>query len=244
MVVSQSSFVGAERMGLKSLVSICQSIAKTALSLLLVLLGYGVLGAVVGYTFSILITGIISLMMLYLFVFRNFRVNVKKTGIIKNLRLMLNYGIPLSVTVIVSGLLAQFFGFMMAFFCSDLLIGNYQIALNFVVLLSFVTTPISTVLFPAFAKLNPQNEQDLLKTVFAFSTKYASLLLVPATLAIIVLSQPLIYTIFGTKYIYAPLFLTLYVIGNLFVALGRLSTNSVLISQGETRMLMKQSLLL
>jgi O-antigen/teichoic acid export membrane protein len=230
-------------MGLKSFILICQSIAKASISVLLVVLGYGALGAVIGYTFSILATGIIGLVMLYLVIFRSFRTKKNRSGITKSLKTMLSYGVPLSISTIIAGLLTQFCGFMMAFFCSDLLIGNYQIAVNFSVILTFVMTPISTVLFPAFAKLNPQNEHQLMKTVFASSVKYTSLLLVPATMAMVILSQPMINTFFGGNWFYAPFFLTLYVVGNLVVALGAMSMNSLLTGLGETKMLMKQNVL-
>jgi O-antigen/teichoic acid export membrane protein len=243
LTVSQSIFTGVERMGLKSFIMICQSIAKTAISILLVFLGFGALGAAIGYTLSFLAAGIIGCVMLYQIVFRSTRFNTNKFGIIKNVKTMLRYGVPLSISIIINGFLMQFYGFMMAFFCSDLLIGNYQAAVNFAILLTFVITPISTVLFPAFAKLNPQNEQQLLKTVFASSVKYTALLLVPATMAMMILSQPMIYTLFGVKWVYAPFFLILYVADYLFAALGSLSVNSLLTGLGETKMLMKLSVL-
>jgi len=132
---------------------------------------------------------------------------------------------------------------MMAFFCSDLLIGNYQVTVNFAVILTFFTTPVSTVLFPAFAKLNPQNEQQLLKTVFASSVKYTALLVVPATMAMMILSQPMIKTLFGANWVYAPFFFTLYIVRNLFTAVGSLSSYGLLTGLGETKILMKLSVL-
>jgi O-antigen/teichoic acid export membrane protein len=122
------------------------------------------------------------------------------------------------------------------------MIGNFQTAANFTVLLTFLTVPIGTVLFPAFAKLDPQNEHELVKTVFASSVKYASILLVPATMAMMVLSGPMIGTLYGEKYVYGPFFLTIAVIGNLFVVVGSLSQSGLLFGLGETRMLMKQSI--
>jgi putative peptidoglycan lipid II flippase len=122
-------------------------------------------------------------------------------------------------------------------------------AVNFSVLLTFFTIPISTVLFPAFAKLNPVEEPELLKTVYASSVKYTSLLLVPATMIMMVLSTPMINTLFGylstgePKYAFAPLFLTLAVIANLFAVIGNLSIGSFLTGIGETKLLMKQGLL-
>jgi O-antigen/teichoic acid export membrane protein len=123
------------------------------------------------------------------------------------------------------------------------LIGNYQIAVTFAVIITFFTTPVASVLFPAFAKVDLQKEQQILETVLESSIKYASLILVPATMAIMIVSGSAVSTLFGDKWVYAPFFLTLYVVNNLFVGLGRLSIDSFLVGVGETKMLMKQSLL-
>ena len=244
LTASKSSFIGSEKMQFNSLIMICQSIIKSVAAPLLVFVGYGALGAVLGYTFSFLIAGFTGLIMLYFILLRNRRrTKTNRNKTFKTLKTMLHYGVPLSISSILAGFRTQFYSFMMAFFCSDILIGNYQAGTNFAVLLTFFTFPISTVLFPAFAKLDPQNEHQLLKNVFAASVKYTALFLVPATMAVMVLSKPMIGTLFGEKYVYAPLFLTLYVINNLFVVFGGTIMGSFLTGLGETKMLMKLGIL-
>lgn len=244
LTVAQSAFVGFERMELNSITMICQSIAKSIAGPALVILGYGVLGAIMGYTMSFLTAGAIGLTALYLIVFKPMkRLKVGKGDFSKTLKLLLKYGVPLSTASLISGVLSQVYGFMMVIYASDTMIGNYQAAVNFSVLLSFFTIPIGTVLFPAFAKLDPQKEHELLKVVFASSVKYTAILLVPATMAIMVLSGPMVSTLFGERYAFAPFFLTLYIAGSLFVVLGSNSVGSFLTGLGETRLLMKQSIL-
>jgi len=244
LTAAQSSFIGFERMEFNSLTLICQAVIKSVLSPLLVLLGYGALGAVLGYTFSFLVAGIAGLTILYFLLFRRLkRTKIDRFEISKTLRNMLHYGVPLSIASILGGLLLQFYSFMMALNCSDVMIGNFQVTINFAVLLSFFTTPISIVLFPAFAKLDSQNEPQLLKTVFTSSVKYTAMLLIPATAAVMILSKPMISTLFGELYIYAPFFLALYVISNLFSGFGNLSMGSLLTGLGETKTLMKLNLL-
>jgi O-antigen/teichoic acid export membrane protein len=131
----------------------------------------------------------------------------------------------------------------MAVYISNAIIGNYKIATNFAVLLTFFTTPILTVLFPAFSKLDPRSEKNLLKTVFTSSVKYTVLLVVPATLAMIVLSKPLIATLYGNKWPSAPLFLSLSVVYNLLSLFGWRSMGSLLPAVGETKLVMKLNLL-
>lgn len=161
---------------------------------------------------------------------------------------MLRYGVPLNISGILLGPLSQLYTLMMGIYIPNTatgngLIGNYGVAVNFSVLLTFFTIPIATVLFPAFAKLDSQNEHELLKTVFASSVKYTAILLIPATMAVMALSTPMVNTLFGEAYAYAPLFLALNVSGYLFVAVGNLTLGSFLTGLGETKVLMKQAVL-
>jgi|SRR5271157_3807578 len=244
LAASQSCFVGFERMGLNSFTLICQALVKVIVGPVLVFLGYSVLGAVLGYTLGVAAAGIIGLATFYFILFRPLR--QKRTGnsnILKTLRTMLNYGIPIGIGTILTGILTQIYAFIIIPLTSNTIYGNYVVAINFSVLLTFFTTPIATVLFPAFAKLNPHNEDELLRNVFASSVKYTSILLVPATMILVALSGPIVGTLYGTKYVYAPLFLTLYVINNLFVIFGSLSAGGFLTGLGETRIVMIQSII-
>ena len=243
-VASQSTFIGFERMEFHSLTLIFQSCLKVFLSPLLVLFGYGIPGAVLGHVMSVLVTSTLAITIFIFLFYRKtrgpgkFGLNLSGT-----LRTMLRYGLPLSVSTILHGLLAQFYNFLMVIYCSDSIIGDYSIALNFSMLVTFFTTPISTVLFPSFSKLDAEKETEILKTVFQSSVKYATLFTIPATTAIMVLSEPLVSTLFGQKYSHAPLFLTLYAVNFLYTGLGSLSLASFLNGQGKTKFTMKLTLL-
>lgn len=241
---AQSVFIGFERMGLSSLVMICQAVSQGVLSTLLVVLGFGAVGAIVGYTFSILAAAVVALLVLYFAIFRKLSSDsAGKSTIIKTLKPLLAYGIPLAIAGILSGILPQFYNFLMASFVDVATIGNFRTATNFAVLLTFFTFPISTVLFPAFSKLDHQNEPQLLKTVFTSSVKYAALFLVPATMAMMVLAKPIIGTLYGNKWLEAPPFLALYVVIYLLSIFGNLSLSSLLTGLGDTKMMMKMSTL-
>jgi O-antigen/teichoic acid export membrane protein len=213
------------------------------ISPILVLIGYSSLGAVIGYTASLSIAALISITLLYLNITRGLESGNPGKRLLETLREMLHYGVPFSISSIIGGLLAQFYAFLMAIYCTDAMIGNYHVATQFATVLTFFTTPILTVLFPAFSKIDPRGENGLLQTVFQSAAKYTSMLLVPATMAVMVLSKQMISTLFGEKWIHAPLFLTLHVISNLFIIFGGLILGSLLAGVGETKTLMKLSLI-
>jgi len=240
LAASESTFTGFERMEFNSLTMICQSCLKGFLAPFLVFLGYSFLGAVLGQTVAVVIAGIIGILIFYLIFFRNIggREN-DELDFSGTLKTMLRYGLPLSVATILGGFLPQFYNFMMAIYCSDSAIGNFQAAVNFTVLVTFFTTPITIVLFPAFSKLKPEKEMETLRTAFQFSVKYAAMLTIPVTVMIMVLSEPLVFAIVGTEWSDAPFFLTLCSVSFLYSGLGNLSLGNFLNGQGETKVTMK-----
>jgi len=243
LVASQSTFIGFERMEFNSLTMIIQSCLKAFLAPLLILLGYSTLGAVLGHTIAALITSAIAIIIFYSKFYKKTHGTENELSLGETLRTMLRYGLPLSPSIILTGFLTQFFNFMMVIYCSNTMIGNYSVAVQFSVLITFFTAPISTVLFPAFSKLDSEGEMETLRTVFQSSVKYAALLTVPVTVAIMVLSEPLVFTLFGGKYGYAPLFLTLIAVNYLYSGLGNLSLGNFLNGQGETKVNTKLTLI-
>lgn len=239
-----AAFTGTEVMTLNSVMLICQSTIKTVMILALVALGLGTEGAVVGYTIASVSAGIIGIALL-LVVFRKlpkpftFKLEIKEYT-----KEMLKYSVPLSLSTILSGFLAQFYAFLLPHFTADnVLIGNYNIAMTFVVLITFFSLPVTTMLFPAFSKLDAKRDNGTLKNAFQFSVKYAALLVVPVAALVMCLSEPAISTLFGDKYTSAPLFLALLSITSLLTASGNLSTGNILNSQGQTKLSFKLTLL-
>jgi O-antigen/teichoic acid export membrane protein len=244
VITAQSAFTGYEKMELSSITMICRSAFKTVLAPLLVILGLGAFGAIVGATAAFLAAGLISILLLYITLYSKLRtLNDDKLEIVRAIKTMFKYGLPLSISTIVSGFLLQFYNFLMAIYCTDPMIGNYSVTLNFAVLITFFSVPIATVLFPAFSKLSSQKEKATLRSVFQYSVKYAALLVVPAAAVVMALSKPIIFTLFGEKYGHAPLFLTMYAVTYLYSAFGSLSIGNLINSQGKTEVTLKLALI-
>ena len=261
-------FVGFERMKLNSLSQVLSAIVKTSLGPLLIVLGFGVLGAVTAAMAAILAGAVISILIVYKVLFSPLRkCKVGKCDVKQTLKPMLRFGVPLTISTIAIGVLPQVFAFSMSYFAGlgDLnagyplgwMMGNYFTAANFAVLLTFVSFPVATALFPVFSKLNPEKEPQLVKTVFASSVKYTALLLVPATFMLITLATPLVNTLYpkdgifqslftvnpAPKFPYAPMFLGFSAAINLFILVGNISLGTFQSGIGKTWQIMKQSFL-
>ncbi|UCC57776.1 MAG: polysaccharide biosynthesis protein [Candidatus Bathyarchaeum sp.] len=245
--ISQSTFIGFERMEFHSLTMILNSTIRCFLAPLLVYLGYSVLGAIQGQIVAQLVAGTVGLVIFYVRFFRQpMNMGVSDLNIKTTLKMLLKYGMPLSVSVIVLGFLPPFYNALLTQsiptgtnISYTNVIGNFQAAVNFTVLITFFTVPIATVLLPAFSKLKPKEEEKTLRIVFNSSVKYGALLTIPVTLMIMVLSEPLVFALLGVEYTEAPFFLTLYSILFLYTGLGRLSFVAFLNGQGKTEITMR-----
>lgn len=242
---ASAAFTGLERMALNSVMNICQSIIKTALIIGLVLLGFGASGAVIGLVGSTAIAGLIGLALL-LSIYKTLPKPQSLSLEVKEyLKEMLRYGIPLSLAVIIASFMAQYYWFLLPiFYTSDnSMIGNFGVAQTFIVLIGFVSTPITTMMFPAFSKLDHNKDKETMKRVYQFSVKYASLLVVPVVAGVMALALPGVSVLFGSTYETAPLFLALLAIGYSYAAFGNLSTSNLINSQGHTNFILKTTIL-
>jgi O-antigen/teichoic acid export membrane protein len=244
MKATQACFTGYEKMEYHSVTSIVLSTLKAVLMISLAILGFGTYGAIVGTTVGYLIAGVVSVILMYVTIYKPLqKKEVDKLEIFATIKTLFRYGLPLSVSAVVTGFLTQIYNVLLYNYCTDAPIGNYQVALNFASLVTFFVMPILTVLLPAFSKLDSQKERETLGNVFQFSVKYAALLIVPLSSMVMVLSQPAVATIFGEKYSSAPLYLMLYVVTFLYTAFGYLSVDNILKSQGRTDINMKLTLI-
>lgn len=232
---SKSIFIGFEKMKYVSIIEIIQSITRSILAPLLVYLGLGPLGGVIGQTTSLIIAGLVGV----IFIFLLMKNNVEPIPLIsyfRTSRMLLVYGFPLFLSIVVSGIQSQFNNVLMAAHIDTYIIGNYRAAVIFSVIINFFSIPISTVLFPLFSKIN-HRENDLLKVVYQNSVKYSSLIIIPVTMMLMLTSDSLIHILYGTDYPLTASYMKLYFMIFLYTGLGLNSIGNLLNSQGDTKII-------
>jgi O-antigen/teichoic acid export membrane protein len=240
---AQSTFIGFDKMKLNSVTLVLQSIFKTGLMVVLVYFGYGEFGATVGNSLSFIAAGLIGVAFLYVAIIKKLQEKGTKLEIVYTLKTLLKFGLPLSIATTLVGVLSQYYSFFVAIYTPDELMGNYQVALSFAMLVSIFATSVATILFPTFSKVKGHEDQKTLSSMFQYSVKYTSLLIVPAAFAVMALSEPGVQTIFQDKYEYTPLYLALYVSTFLYSAIGNLSAGALINSQGQTQFNLKITVL-
>ncbi len=243
LIVSQSMyntvlsiFSGYERMEFRAIISVVQSLIKGFTSPLLVYIGYGVSGAVIGHTLSYVITAVVALVLAGTLT----RPDDEQAGSIRmSLKIILGYSIPIFLGGFTIGLAQQFRGFLLSWFVTSELIGNFSVANWFIMLISAFSTSIPSNLFPAFSKISILDEPTKAEEMFRGSVRYSTMFLLPFVFLLMVISEPLVFILFGDKYPQAATFLSLRLMYFVFIGLGSQSIFPFLNSQGDTKTTMR-----
>ena len=167
--IAQGVTVGYERMELRSSISVIYSFIKSIVSPVLVYIGFGTLGAILGHISPLLLTGAIGLLFIVM-IYRSQKTIERSISHKDAIQMILTYGFPLYLSSLLGGILPQLYTTLLGVWETNEKIGNYSVALNFSVLLSFVTLPISTTIFPLFSKL--ESNQDELEFLYKNAVKY------------------------------------------------------------------------
>jgi O-antigen/teichoic acid export membrane protein len=106
-----------------------------------------------------MLAAVIGTAFVYFKCYKKLNSRSSSTSFKENLRAMLSYGSPLYISRTLSGILGTYQGMILAWFITNVAIGNFNVATNFSTIILLLTGPISTALFPAFSTLNPSGEE-------------------------------------------------------------------------------------
>jgi O-antigen/teichoic acid export membrane protein len=239
LTMAQAVFVGYDRMDIRVINQVFWAFFKSFTPPLLVWLGYGPFGAVLGNSIAVIVSGIFGVLVVLLFA------RTEKPGddfsLLSALKLITVYGFPLYLGTVAVGGLQQLYSVLMTLYIDLEKIGNYYAAINFGVVVNLFIVPLSTALFPLFSKMN--NRREALGPLFQRAVKYTSILTVPITLALILLSDSIVEIIYPVGFSYTPLYMKYYLVMFLFQGVGSLAVGSLLNGIGETQVTLRMRLI-
>jgi O-antigen/teichoic acid export membrane protein len=236
-----SAFVGLDKTEYNALTGNIQAIAKAIISITLVLLGFSVAGAIIGYVAGYIVAAVAGMSILFLIIRE--KQNVQNNySVSDDLKALIRYGAPLYISLLLTGFLSLYQSILLAIFTTDIDIGNYNAASNFVALMGVLSAPITTALLPAFSKLDSSTNQKI-KAFFKLANKYTAIIIVPIAFLIIIFSEEIVNVIYGSTYQSAPLFLATFFLVYFLVGLGYFTLSSFYNGLGETKTTLKMSLL-
>lgn len=233
-----SAFIGLERMEHRALVLNVMSIVKVVSSPLLLIAGFGIIGTLMGHISGYASASFIGSLILL----KHYRKlgAPSRDSFQSNLKIMLGYGLPLYLSALIVLLSGQYRTIILAFFSSNIEIGNLNVAMKLASAVTILVFPF-TVLFPAFSKVNPNSKE--LKRLFKISVKYTALLIVPASILIATISEEFVYTFYGPNYTLAPSYLSLHILNFLFSGIGSMVLVHLFNGLGETKIILKANLM-
>ena len=240
--VATSAYLGLDKTHYNALTMNIQAVSKAIISIALVLLGFSIAGAVLGHVAGYIIAGVFGSSILLLILRKYSENSDDNIGFTQTSKTLISYGIPLYLSAILGGFAYPYQSFILAIFTTNIDIGNLKAAANFYALITVVSAPITTALFPAFSKLDLAMD-DKIKTFFKFANKYTTILIVPIATLLIIFSKEIIQIVYGSTYQTAAIFLSIHCLLYFLVGLGFLSLTSLFNGLGKTRITLKISLI-
>ena len=223
------------RMKLRSFIMVTQSLTKLLLSPLLVLLGLGVLGALVGHIVSYVVSCFVSLLVILKYV----KLGEPSEGIIRTSDLI-RFGFPLYLSGLLGVVLQRLQYVTLARVATNAELGNIQAANQFVSLITLTITPFSITLFPVFSGLEVRSAWEEINKLLNNVLKYMCIFTVQVALIIGGFSQDVVRFIYGRLYVTAPLYLALMSVGYVYAPLT-VTLTALLSGLGRTRDLLYSS---
>lgn len=189
-----SAFISIDKSEYSALTQNIDAIIKTSLSILLILLGLNLFGAVAGNVVGFVIAGTCGVVLLR-FMLPKAKNRLNKGTIKVHTKSLLSYGSPLYASFLLTGFVPLFQNIILANFTSDFDVGNFKAASNFATLMTVLSIPITNALLSAFSKLDSTKE-DKIKTFFKLSNKYTTLIIFPVALIFIFFSKEIIQIVY------------------------------------------------
>jgi stage V sporulation protein B len=232
-----STFVSLDRAEFSAISTNLQAIVNSSLSILLLLFGFSLFGALLGNLVGYAAAGIFGIILLKIVMPKSSGSKVR-VPIKDDMKILLRYGMPIFTSFMLTGITPLYQNLILANFTTDVAIGNFKAAFNFATALTLLSFPITTALLSGFSKLDSVKKEKL-KLFFKLSNKYTTLLVFPIMTIFIVFSGEIIQLIYGQTYQSAPFFLALYCLLYFLVGLGFLNLASFYNGIGDTKMTLK-----
>lgn len=239
-------FIGLNSASGASTVKVLMAAFKGAAAPILVILGFGVYGALFGHMLGYIIPSLVGLLMLYMRYYR--RLNFRPEGDRgpaedSHLRAILRFSLPLYFSSLVALLFGNYQAILLARYASDSEVGCFRAAVNLSTIITVVVSPIITALFPTFSRLNSSGLKERIGDFLNLSVKYSSLVIVPLSALLACISNYLVDVVYGSGYIQAGSYLALYSAIYMLVGLGSGIFISLFNGLGETGLTLRVNLI-
>lgn len=214
-----------------------QNIFKVIAIVILLSLGFGVIGVAIGWVLAIICMPFLAFYFLEKRVFPIFRTTVKA---VYTRRELLMFSLPLIFVGIAAMVTNWTDTLMLGYFATAEDVGVYNAAFPTARLLSVFLTSFGAIFMPVISELYSRNALDDLRDTYSAVTKWIFALIVPVFLLMVLFSNWILDLMFGQEFVRGAMALSILAFGYLIVSVVG-PTGQVLQAYGRTRVLMGMS---
>lgn len=226
---------GMRRMPLFAFINICQSALTIVLTVALVLLGYGVSGAVVALVLPIILVSLFSL-----FSIRKTLVKPATQQYLAAAKMLLVFGAYAALGNSIDMVRTYTDSVMIGYFMNATEVGYYAVAVMLSQAISLAPSAVQTVTTPMISTYHGRGEIDRIDNLINRIMKYTAIFLIPICFMAGFLGREIIWLFFGKSFILVTLPLQILLIGSVCDGIFN-SVGATLSSTGHPDILFKLS---
>jgi O-antigen/teichoic acid export membrane protein len=213
---------------------IFQEPLKLAAIVVLLLLGFGTLGAAWGWVLAIIAMSFLAFYFLEKNVFPIFKTKVKAVSVDKEL---FAFSFPLLFAGIAGLVMGWTDTLMLGYFSSSADVGIYNAALPTAQVIRAVPGALGVIFFPVVSELYARDKIDDLRRTYSVVTKWMFSLIFPAFLLVVLFPDKIIKILFGAEYIAGATALSILMFGFMISAVVG-PAGEILRTYGRTKTVM------
>lgn len=192
-------FQGFNRVTYSALVSAVNGVARLALAVLFVVLGYGALGALAGWVAAYVLSSLLGLSILYATFYRRYdRTAEPEPGL---LRRVLEYSVPTTATRASVVLDSRVDSLLLGVLAGPVAVGFYTVARQIADVCIVPAQSIGYTITPAFGEQKAADQLSRAARLYERSLENVLLLYVPAGAGLILVAEPAIRYVFTEDYL-------------------------------------------
>jgi len=187
-------FRTGSRIGIFNILTLGWNALQVGLTILFLLLGYGLTGVIYAAILSAVLLNIIGLFM----ILREIGISRPKFS---NIKTYLKWGLPLLPTNAILWIISPGDRYIVSYFLGVSATGIYSASSGIGAYTTFAFVPLSTVLYPIISKAYDEGNQEECQNYFQLSFKYLMMITIPAAVGLTMLARPLLIILTTTEFV-------------------------------------------
>ena len=214
MLVINSFLVGVGMAGASGLLRLLYASVRAPSMVALILLGFGVLGAITGHILGVIVAVAVGFAYSLLRVCRRLGAG-SGPSVVEAASRMMGYGFPLYLSALLLNFSRQYVNISLTWFVSDAEIGGYTATVNVMTAASLFLTPIVLALFPGFSMISARDVSRL-PAAFGRAVRIATSVVLPVAVYLAAYGPEVMRIFYGSRYVFAGGYVTLYALVYIF----------------------------